>query len=149
MLIELKLYTVIPVSREWPSFWHTIIFRAQKLNIAEFKIRVLFFSLLFLTCEVCWAILQCQANAVATHKTNFAFYFTSDAANNLVRPHIVPFEDFYNNSLERCDLLSEYYKWQNVYSHGGYVYDEILLMCIESIFPFFYHGTSQELMYFS
>ncbi|CAE1250212.1 HECTD2 [Acanthosepion pharaonis] len=43
-----------------------------------------------------------------------------NAANNLVRPHIVPFEDFYNNSLERCDLLSEYYKWQNVYSHGGF-----------------------------
>lgn len=87
---------------------------------------------------------KCSRNS----KTNFALYLTSDAANNLVRPHIVPFEDFYNKSLERCDLLSEYYKWQNVYSHGGYVYDEILLMCIESIFVFLSWDLSRGHVFF-
>lgn len=43
-----------------------------------------------------------------------------NAANNLMRPPIIPFEGFYNDSLERCDLLAEYYKWQNISSHGGF-----------------------------
>ncbi|CAI9733271.1 probable E3 ubiquitin-protein ligase HECTD2 [Octopus vulgaris] len=43
-----------------------------------------------------------------------------NAANNLVKPFIVPFEDFYNDHLEQLDLLAEYYKWQSVSSNGGF-----------------------------
>ncbi|GAB1604382.1 probable E3 ubiquitin-protein ligase HECTD2 [Argonauta hians] len=43
-----------------------------------------------------------------------------NAANNLVKPCMVPFEDFYNEHLEQLDLMSEYYKWQSLSSNGGF-----------------------------
>ncbi|KAJ8317303.1 hypothetical protein KUTeg_005207 [Tegillarca granosa] len=43
-----------------------------------------------------------------------------NAANNMCNPNIVPFIEFYNESLDHLDLMAEYYTWQLPSSHDGF-----------------------------
>ncbi|CAL1526466.1 unnamed protein product, partial [Lymnaea stagnalis] len=43
-----------------------------------------------------------------------------NAANSLLIPHLVPYVEFYNSTLDHLDLMAEYYAWQNPSSHAGF-----------------------------
>ncbi|KAL5021403.1 hypothetical protein ScPMuIL_000558 [Solemya velum] len=43
-----------------------------------------------------------------------------NAANKVSSPAIVMYTDFYNSTLDRLDLMAEYYAWQNPSSHAGF-----------------------------
>jgi len=47
---------------------------------------------------------------------------TLDDANNLIKPRLVSFREFYNHSLDHIDVMAEFRQWESPASHSGYDY---------------------------
>ncbi|XP_076805174.1 putative E3 ubiquitin-protein ligase HECTD2 [Clavelina lepadiformis] len=49
-------------------------------------------------------------------------FFLLNKANNLVKPRLVSFREFYNHSLDHIDVMAEFRQWENPASHSGFTF---------------------------